>query len=119
MGQIYEELKPPEFQTVLMYTVGGSTLGVMVNMLAVNQGNAMVNAGLAPPSYGDDCDYVRIAIGNTVVATGENYIAYDTLMPPNHMAQWQAIGLQNGETIFVYSQKGQTSFVMTGVSYEP
>lgn len=118
MRQIFQEIKPTSFQTVLMFTAPASNLGVVTNLLAVNQGNAMVNGGLIPASYDNDSDYVRIAIGNSVVVNDTNYIAYDTFMPPNHMAQWQALSLQAGETVFVYSQKGQTSFTLTGTTYD-
>jgi len=118
MNQIFQELKPTAFQTVLMFTSPVSNLGVVANMLAVNQGNAMVNGGTLPANYENDSDYIRIAIGNSVVIGDTNYIAYDTFMPPNHMAQWQALSLQAGETVFVYSQKGQTSFVLTGNTYD-
>lgn len=118
MNTIFQELKPPEYQTVLMFTSPASNIGIVGSLLAVNQGNALVNAGTIPADYGNDCDYIRIAIGSSVVINDANYIAFDTFMPPNHMAQWQALSLQAGETLFVYSQKGQTSFVLTGSTYD-
>lgn len=117
MGKIYQEIKPPEYQTVLMYSVPPPNLGVVVNLLAVNQGNAFVNSGTLSPNYENDSDYIRIAVSGNVVVYDQSYIAYDTFMPPNHMAQWQAISLAAGETLSVYSQKGQTSFVLTGNGY--
>lgn len=118
MFQIFYQLEPPQFQTVLMFTAPSSNLGVQGQVLVVNQGNAMVNAGNAQPDYGTDCDYIRIAIGNSVVVTDSNYIAYDTLMPPGQTAQWQDVCLAAGETLFVYNQKGQCSFTFTGTTYD-
>lgn len=87
-------------------------------MLVVNHGNALVNQGLQAADYDTDSDYVRIAIGNSVVINDTNYIAYDTFLPPGHMAQWQALSLQAGETVFIYSEKGQTSFTLMGTTYD-
>lgn len=118
MRQIFQQLIPPDHQTVLMFTAPVANVGVVANLLAVNHGNAMVNEGIQEADYNTDSDYVRIAIGNSVVINDTNYIAYDTFMPPNHMAQWQALSLQAGETVFVYSEKGQTSFTLMGTTYD-
>lgn len=116
--QIFQQLQPQPFQTVLLYTaLGGSNTGVQAQLLVVNQGNAEVNSGNAAANYGIDCDFIRIAVSNSLVISPENYISYDTLMPPNHTAQWQEISLAAGENIFVYSQKGQCSFTFTGTTY--
>lgn len=117
-NQIYQELKPSQFQTVRMYTVSPGNLGVVASLLVVNQGNAEVNAGNIAPSYDRDSDYIRIAVGPGIIAESNSYIAYDTFVPPNHMAQWQALSLASGESVFVYSLKGQTSFVLTGTTYD-
>ena len=116
--QIFQQLEPPQYQTVLMYTANFSNLGVQGQLLVVNQGNAQVNSGNVAADYNNDSDYIRIAVGNSVVVTSENYIAYDTLLPPNHTAQWQLISLKSGESVFVYSQKGQCSFTFTGTTFD-
>ena len=116
--QIFQQLDPPQYQTVLMYTsLGGGNSGIQAQLLVVNQGNPEVNNGDKAANYETDCDYIRIAVGNSVVIADENYIAYDTLMPPYHTAQWQEISLAAGESIFVYSQKGQCSFTLTGTTF--
>ena len=113
--QIFAELKPAIFDTVRMFTApGGSNLGVQGTLLMVNQGNDMVNSGNLSANYGNDSDFVRVGVSNSVVLGQDGFLMYDTLMPPNHMAQLQTICLQSGGSLFVYSQKGQTSFVFTG-----
>ena len=113
--QIFAELKPPVFDTVRMFTApGGSNLGVQGTLLMVNQGNTDVNVGNIAADYGNDSDFIRVGVSNSVVLGQDGYLMYDTLMPPNHMSQLQNINLPSGGSIFVYSQKGQTSFVFTG-----
>jgi len=116
--QIFQELKPAQFQTVRMFTANAANVGVVANLVAVNQGNADVNSGNIAPSYDRDSDYVRIALAPGVIAEANSYIAYDTFIPPNHVAQWQAISLAAGQSVFVYSLKGQTNFVLTGTTYD-
>lgn len=113
--QIFSELMPTQFDTVRMYSSPfGSNLGAVGTLLIVNQGNSMVNAGNIAADYNNDSDYVRVGLSSGVVLGVEGYIMYDTLVPPNHMTQLQGINLQSGQSLFVYSQKGQTSFVFTG-----
>jgi len=116
--QIFQQLLPSQYQTVLMYTAISPNVGVSGQLLVVNQGNPEVNSGNVAANYETDCDFIRIALGNSVVVTTENYISYDTLMPPYHTAQWQDINLAAGESIFIYSQKGQCSFTFTGTTYD-
>ena len=116
--QIFKEIKPPQYQTVLMYAAPfGGNLGVQGTLLVVNQGNSQVNAGNIAQDYGRDSDFIRIGVANSYAASSNSYIAYDTLMPPNHMAQWQQLCLKSGEGLFVYSKLGQTSFVFTGTTF--
>jgi hypothetical protein len=113
--QIFSELMPVQFDTVRMYTAPfGSNLGSVGTLLIVNQGNAMVNSGNIAADYNNDSDYVRVGLSAGVVLGQDGYIMYDTLLPPNHMTQLQGINLQSGQSLFVYSQKGQSSFVFTG-----
>jgi len=113
--QIFAELKPTIYDTVRMFTApSGSNLGVQGTLLMVNQGNDMVNSGNIAADYGNDSDFVRVGLSNSVVLAQDGYLMYDTLMPPYHMSQLQSICLQSGSSLFVYSQKGQTSFVFTG-----
>lgn len=113
--QIFAETIPPLYQTVNMFTApSGSNLGVQGTLLMVNQGNALVNSGSIPADYNRDSDFVRVGVSNSMVLTQSGYLMYDTLMPPNHMAQLQSICLPAGGALFVYSQKSQTSFVFTG-----
>jgi hypothetical protein len=114
---IFQELKPNAAIETNMFTVDAGFYGVQAQMLVVNQSNALVNSGELRPEYSRDCDYVRICITNAAVSTSAGYIAYDTLMPPNHVAQWQEINLSTGDNVFVTSEKGQCSFVFTGVGY--
>jgi len=115
--QIFAETIPPLYQTVNMYTApGGSNSGVQGTLLMVNQGNAEVNAGNIDADYGRDSDFVRVGISNSVVLAQDGYLMYDTLMPPYHMAQLQSICIPTGGSLFVYSQKSQTSFVFTGTT---
>jgi len=98
-----------------MFTApGGSNLGVQGTLLMVNQGNADVNSGNIAADFGKDSDFVRVGISNSVVLAEDGFLMYDTFLPPNHMAQLQSICLPSGGSLFVYSQKGQTSFVFTG-----
>ena len=107
--QIFAELKPAIFDTVRMFTApGGSNVGVQGTLLMVNQANVDVT------DYQTNCDFVRVGISNSLVLSQDGFLMYDTLMPPYHMAQLQNINLPSGGSLFVYSQKGQTSFVFTG-----
>jgi hypothetical protein len=107
--QIFAEIIPPLYETVKLFTApGGSNLGVQGTLLMVNQANIDIT------DYNTNCDFVRVGISNSVVLSQDGYIMYDTLMPPNHMAQLQNINLPSGGSLFVYSQKSQTSFVFTG-----
>ena len=107
--QIFEQLLPPVHQTVRMYTAPfGSNLGVQGQLLMVNQGNVETT------DYQSASDFVRVGLAPGVVLGDEGFIAYDTLVPPNHMTQLQGICLQSGQSLFVYSQNGTTSFVFTG-----
>ena len=112
--QIFAETIPPLYQTVKMYTApGGSNSGAQGTLLMVNQGNAQVNSGNIAADYGNDSDFVRVGVSNSVVLGQAGFLMYDTLLPPNHMTQLQNIFLPSGGSIFVYSQKAQTSFVFT------
>jgi len=113
------ESKPSLRDPTTMYTVPASNVGVMGQLLVVNQGNAMVIAGEITPDFGRDTDYVTIALGQVSGSGIASYISYETVMPPNHMAQWQEICIATGETIIVESKKGQCSFIFTGVCYNP
>lgn len=117
--QIFQQIKPPQFQTVLMYQSISPNVGVSGQLLVVNQGNVEVNAGNIAANFDNDSDKVRIAIGTGFVVADQNYIAYDTFMPPQHTAQWQEINLSVGQSLFVYSQKGQCSFTFTGSTFDP
>jgi hypothetical protein len=113
--QIFAEIKPDAGQTQLMYTSpGGSNSGVQGQILLVNQGNPEVNNGNIALDFGRDSDYVRIAISPDAVPAPESYIAYDTVVIPGHMAQWQDLCIQSTGNVFVYSLKGWTSFTFTG-----
>lgn len=113
------ENKPGPRDPTTMYTVPASNVGVMGQLLVVNQGNSEVNAGNIVADYGRDTDYVTIALGQTTGSGIASYISFETVMPPNHMAQWQEICIATGETIIVESKKGQCSFVFTGFCYNP
>ena len=116
--QIFSELMPSAGNVELMYTAPGSgNLGVKGQVLIVNQGNAMVNSGNLEPDYGRDMDFVRIAISPNASPSTTSWISYDTMVPQGQMAQWQDICLETGENMWVYSQKGQTSFVYTGSTF--
>jgi hypothetical protein len=113
--QIFAEIAPLQYDTVRMYTVpGGSNLGVQGTLLIINTGNSMVNSGNLAADYGRDSDFMRVGISSSVVLSSDGFIAYDTLLPPNHMTQLQGLCLPSGASLFVYSQKGQTNFVFTG-----
>lgn len=115
--QIFSELKPTQYVTVLMYTSpGGSNSGAQGSLLIVNQGNPEVNSGNIDLDLGRDSDYIRVGISNSSVLSDDGFIAYDTMVPPNHMTQLQGLCLSSGSCLFVYSQKGQTSFVYTGTT---
>lgn len=113
------ENKPSPRDPTIMYTVPVSNVGVMGQLLVVNQGNAEVNSGNIVPDFGRDTDFVTIALGQVSGSGISSYISYETVMPPNHMAQWQEICIATGETIIVESRKGQCSFVFTGFTYNP
>lgn len=115
--EIFFQLNPPQYQTVLSYSVLPGNLGVQGQLLVVNTGNPEVNSGNLALDQGRDTDFIRIAVSNSVVATDSCYLAYDTLMPPYHTAQWQEISLEQGDSIFVYNQKGQCSFTFTGLRF--
>ena len=113
--QIFAETIPHLYQTVNMFTApGGANLGVQGTLLMVNQGNAQVNAGNISADYDRDSDFIRVGVSNSVVLSQSGFLMYDTLVPPNHMTQLQSICLPSGGSLFVYSQKSQTSFVFTG-----
>ena len=113
--QIFSELKPPQYNTLRMYTAPfGGNLGAVGTLLMVNQGNPDVNSGSVPLDLGRDTDYVRVGMSSNLALYQSGYVMYDTEVPPNHMTQLQGINLQSGASIFVYSQKGYTSFVFTG-----
>lgn len=113
--QIFQELLPAQFLTVRMFTAPfGSNLGAQGTLLIVNQGNSMVNSGEIVGDYGRDSDFIRVGVSTSVVLSTAGYLMYDTLVPPNHMTQLQNIYLKSGQSLFVYSQKGTTSFVFTG-----
>ena len=116
--QILSELKPDPNALVIMYTTSASNLGVGGQVLVVNQGNSLVNSGNLAADYGRDCDFVSLALGPVSGSSIASFIAFETLMPPGHMAQWQDIYLSPGETIIVQSRKGQCSFVFTGHTYD-
>jgi hypothetical protein len=117
-ARIFQQLEPPAFQTVLMYTASYDNVGVSGQLLVLNQGNPEVNAGNIALDQGRDTDYVRIAVSNSMAITYSSYISYDTIMPPYHTAQWQQICLESGSTLYVYSQKGQCTFTFTGNTYD-
>lgn len=100
---ILGELKPDAtIETLLYYddTVNG-TYG---NLFFVNQASVT--------------DYIRIALAAPYIyPEPQSYIAYDTMVPPNHTVVLQEICLNTLEQLFVYSQNGTTSFVYTGQKY--
>jgi len=113
--QIFQELKPSQYDTVRMYTAPyGSNLGVQGQLLIVNQGNPQVNNGSRPIDLGRDTDYIRVGLSSNLILYQTGYVMYDTQVPPNQVAQLQDINLASGESLFIYSQKGYTSFVFTG-----
>lgn len=116
--QIVAENKPTARSPTVMYTGSVSNLGVRGQLLVVNQGNAMVNTGNLAADYGRDCDFVKIALGQVGGSGIASYVSFDTVMPPNHMAQWQELCISAGETVIVESLKGQCSFIFTGTTYD-
>ena len=113
--QIFQELKPPQYDTLRMYTAPyGSNLGVQGQLLIVNQGNPSVNNGSIPLDLGRDTDYVRVGLSHNLTLSQSGYVMFDTPIPPNEVAQLQDINLASGQSLFIYSQTGYTSFVFTG-----
>ena len=115
--QIFSELKPSQYDTLRMYTAPyGSNLGVRGTLLIVNQGNPSVNSGNLPLDLGRDTDYVRVGLSSNLILYEQGYVMYDTQVPPNEMTQLQDINLASGQSIFIYSQQGYSSFVFTGTT---
>lgn len=102
-NNILGEAAPPAGVTLLMYPQEG-------------EGAAYGNLFFANQS--EDADYVRIAlVPNEQIPLPQHYIAYDTLVPPNHPVVLQELCLAEFEQLYVYSANGTTSFVYTGIEY--
>lgn len=103
MDGILAELKPEATIETLLY-FDDTVEGAMGNLFFVNQSSLT--------------DYVRIALAAPYIfPEPQSYIAYDTMVPPNHTVALQQIAVKKLEQIFVYSQNGTTSFVYTGETY--
>lgn len=103
MDGILAELKPEATIETLLY-IDDTVEGAMGNLFFVNQSELT--------------DYVRIALAAPYIyPESQSYIAYDTMVPPNHTVALQQLAVKKLEQIFVYSQNGTTSFVYTGQTY--
>jgi len=96
-NQIFAQCKPnAETDTVLYLSTGN----VVANMWMGNQSGE---------------DYVRIAIvphGNSL--SNESYIAYDTPIATNYIFYLQTLCFGVGDTVYVRSRMGTSSFTVTG-----
>ncbi len=104
-SKILAEILPAASDTVLMYynLTGDGAYG---NLFFVNQSS--------------DSDRVRVAITPTdVLPNPASYLLYDTVVPPNHTVVLQEIALAQFERLYVFSANGTTSFVYTGIEYQP
>lgn len=102
-NSILSEAAPSAGLTLLMYPPEGKG-AAYGNLFFVNRG--------------DITDRIRIAlVPNEQIPTPEYYVAYDTIVPPNHTVVLQQICLNNFEQLYVYSANGTTTFVYTGMEY--
>ncbi|CAB4122462.1 hypothetical protein UFOVP29_24 [uncultured Caudovirales phage] len=95
--QIFHQGKPDAGVDTLLYTSAGK---VIANIWLGNQSGE---------------DHVSIAIvpnGNTL--SDENYIAYDTPVATNYIFYLQTICFGLGDTVWIRSQNGTSSFTLTG-----
>jgi hypothetical protein len=100
---ILSESAPPAGLTLLMYPPEGKG-PAYGNLFFVNRG--------------DITDRIRIAlVPNEQIPSPDYYIAYDTIVPPNHTVVLQQICLAEFEQLYVYSERGSTTFVYTGIEY--
>ena len=103
MDGILAELKPEATIETLLY-FDDTVEGAMCNLFFVNQSSIT--------------DYVRIALAAPYIyPEPQSYVAYDTMVPPNHTVALHELAVSKLEQIFVYSQNGTTSFVYTGQTY--
>lgn len=102
-NNILGEAAPPSGLTLLMYPQEGEG-AAYGNLFFVNRG--------------DITDRIRVAlVPNEQIPLPEYYIAYDTIVPPNHTVVLQEICLAEFDQLYVYSANGTTSFVYTGIEY--
>lgn len=102
-NSILSESAPPAGLTLLMYPPEGKG-AAYGNLFFVNRS--------------DIADRIRVAlVPNEQIPDPNYYIAYDTLVPPNHTVVLQQICLNQFEQLYVYSENGSTTFVYTGIEY--
>jgi hypothetical protein len=112
--QIFSQSNPPPFVYLRLYLVPYTMLGASGQLLVTNLGNPNSS------DYETNCDFISVGLSpDSRSYFPDSWIAWNTLMPPNHMAQFQGICLAAGQTLFVYNAKGQCSFTFTGSSYDP
>jgi hypothetical protein len=111
--QIFKQANPQPFQYVVMYTAPLSNLGVQGTLFVVNQGNP------TDVEYGTSSDVISVGMSpSDYLVYSNSWISYNTFMPPQHMAQYQNLCLAAGQSIFIFSQKGQSSFTFTGSTFD-
>lgn len=102
-NSILSESAPPPGITLLMYPP---------------EGNGPAYGNLFFVNRGDESDKIRVAlVPNEQIPGPDYYIAYDTIVPPNHTVVLQQICLNQFEQLYVYSERGSTTFVYTGIEY--
>lgn len=102
-NSILSEAAPSSGVTLLMYPPEGKG-AAYGNLFFVNRG--------------DVTDKIRVAlVPNEQIPAPDYYIAYDTIVPPNHTVVLQQICLNQFEQLYVYSENGSTTFVYTGIEY--
>jgi hypothetical protein len=111
--QIFKQAGTQPFQYAVMYTAPAANLGVQGTLFVVNKGNP------TDVEYGTSSDVISVGLSNSdYLVYSNSWISWNTFMPPQHMAQWQNLCLEAGQSIFIYSEKGQSSFTFTGTTFD-